>query len=39
VIRGGSWSDSPKALRIDARDGNLADFRYMSVGFRLAQDF
>ena len=39
VIRGGSWSDSPKALRIDAREGNLADFRYMSVGFRLAQDF
>lgn len=39
VIRGGSWSDSPRTLRIDARDGNLADFRYMSVGFRLAQDF
>jgi formylglycine-generating enzyme required for sulfatase activity len=39
VIRGGSWSDSPRALRIDTRDGNLADFRYMSVGFRLAQDF
>lgn len=39
VIRGGSWNDSPKALRSDARDGNLADFRYMNVGFRLAQDF
>ncbi len=38
VIRGGGWNDSPKAIRVDARDGNLPDFRYMNVGFRLAKD-
>lgn len=38
VIRGGGWSDSTKAVRVDAREGNLLDFRYMNVGFRLAKD-
>ena len=38
VIRGGGWNDSPKALRVDAREGNLPGFRYSNVGFRLARD-
>lgn len=38
VIRGGGWSDPTKAVRVDAREGNLPDFRYMNVGFRLAKD-
>ena len=38
VIRGGGWNDSNKAVRVDAREGNLPGFRYMNVGFRLAKD-
>jgi formylglycine-generating enzyme required for sulfatase activity len=38
VIRGGGWNDSAKAVRVDAREGNLFDFGYMTVGFRLAKD-
>jgi formylglycine-generating enzyme required for sulfatase activity len=38
VIRGGNWDDSAKTIRVDAREGNLLDFRYMNVGFRLAKD-
>jgi formylglycine-generating enzyme required for sulfatase activity len=38
VIRGGGWNDSPKSVRVDMREGNLPDFGYMTVGFRLAKD-
>lgn len=38
VIRGGGWNDGTKAVRVDAREGNLPDFGYMNVGFRLAKD-
>jgi formylglycine-generating enzyme required for sulfatase activity len=38
VIRGGGWNDPSKAVRVDAREGNLLDFHYMNVGFRLAKD-
>ena len=38
VVRGGGWNDSTKAVRVDTREGNLLDFCYMSVGFRLAKD-
>ena len=38
VIRGGGWNDPTKAVRVDAREGNLFDFGYMNVGFRLAKD-
>jgi formylglycine-generating enzyme required for sulfatase activity len=38
VIRGGGWNDSPKSVRVDIREGNLPDFGYMTVGFRLAKD-
>lgn len=38
VIRGGGWNDSPKAVRVDAREGNMSDLGYMNVGFRLAKD-
>lgn len=38
VIRGGGWNDPTRAVRVDAREGNLPDFGYMNVGFRLAKD-
>ncbi len=37
VVRGGSWSDSPRNLRAASRDGNLADARASDLGFRVAR--
>ena len=38
VVRGGSWSNSPRWVRSAARFGNRADARFDLVGFRLAHD-
>jgi len=38
VIRGGSWSDSPVGVSLSNRARDLVDFRFPSLGFRLAQD-
>ena len=38
VIRGGSWSSIPEALRSAYRSGYSPDSRYGDIGFRLAQD-
>ncbi len=38
VVRGGGWNDPARAIRVDAREGNLPDFGYMNVGFRVAKD-
>jgi len=38
VIRGGSWCNSPAALRVSRRYGDVAAYRNVCVGFRLAQD-
>ena len=38
VVRGGSWSNSPRWVRAAARFENPADARFDLVGFRLAHD-
>lgn len=38
VVRGGSWSNSPRWVRSAARFENRADARFDLVGFRLAHD-
>lgn len=38
VVRGGSWSNSPRWVRAAARFENRADARFDLVGFRLAHD-
>ena len=38
VVRGGSWSNSPRWARSAARFESLADARFDLVGFRLAHD-
>ena len=38
VVRGGSWSNSPRWVRAAARFENQADARFDLVGFRLAHD-
>ena len=38
VVRGGSWSNSPRWVRAAARFDNQADARFDIVGFRLAHD-
>ena len=38
VVRGGSWSNSPRWTRSAARFENRADVRFDLVGFRLAHD-
>lgn len=38
VIRGGSWGDSPRNIRVTARFSATPDFRDQSVGFRCAMD-
>ncbi len=38
VIRGGSWSDEPRALRSAYRFGDYPGLRDNFLGFRLAQD-
>jgi len=37
VLRGGSWNDSPRYLRSAYRLGSSPDFRYNTIGFRLAR--
>jgi formylglycine-generating enzyme required for sulfatase activity len=37
VLRGGSWDDIPKTLRVSCRDGNYPDSR-SDIGFRCAKD-
>jgi formylglycine-generating enzyme required for sulfatase activity len=37
VLRGGSWSLTPRNLRSANRIGNVADDRYNSLGFRVAR--
>src|SRR5215472_7037245 len=38
VFRGGSWNYGPVYLRSSFRGRGYADFRYVYIGFRLAQD-
>ena len=38
VIRGGSWSGNPRALRSALRYGRSRSSRGNAIGFRLAQD-
>ena len=38
VVRGGSYSQPPQALRLAARVGRRADRRHIDVGFRVARD-
>ncbi len=38
VFRGGSWVDIPVDLRASLRNRSDADFRFNTIGFRLAQD-
>ena len=38
VIRGGSWYDYPSLLRSSSRSGAARSYRYVNIGFRLAQD-
>ena len=38
VVRGGSWSNSPRWVRAAARFESRTDTRFDLVGFRLAQD-
>jgi formylglycine-generating enzyme required for sulfatase activity len=38
VLRGGSWNSTPVNLRVSYLYWNVADLRYLSIGFRLAQD-
>lgn len=38
VVRGGSWSDEPKALRSAARSWQLPEDRRAQVGFRVARE-
>ena len=38
VVRGGSYSQPPQALRSAARVGRHADRRHIDVGFRVARD-
>ncbi|MDH4153100.1 MAG: SUMF1/EgtB/PvdO family nonheme iron enzyme [Nitrospira sp.] len=38
VLRGGSWLDSPEALRVLHRSGSGPAYRFFLIGFRLAQD-
>ena len=39
VVRGGSWSYLPWALRVSYRYGHYPDIRLYSIGFRCASDF
>jgi len=38
VLRGGSWSDDPKALRSAARSWQVPDQRRSQIGFRVARE-
>ena len=38
VVRGGSWLDSPRALRVSARNRQPPTHRSYRVGFRVARD-
>ncbi len=38
VLRGGSWSNSPRWLRVSVRFGNSPGFRYDGDGFRCTRD-
>ncbi|HEX4997616.1 MAG TPA: SUMF1/EgtB/PvdO family nonheme iron enzyme [Terriglobia bacterium] len=38
VIRGGSWNDDPKNLRVSRRDALNPSRRYSSIGFRLVRE-
>ena len=38
VVRGGSWGDSPRALRSAGRDRGAPSSRRVKYGFRLVQD-
>lgn len=37
VVRGGSWCNSPRRLRSAERQGTARDYRWYSLGFRLAR--
>ena len=37
LLRGGAWDVEPGALRSAARSRNTAEFRYFSLGFRVAR--
>jgi formylglycine-generating enzyme required for sulfatase activity len=37
TFRGGSWRDETRYLRSAYRDGHAPEFRYLSVGFRVAR--
>lgn len=39
VLRGGSWNDDPRNLRVARRNGYLPDDRMNITGFRLARTF
>lgn len=39
VLRGGSWYNEAKSLRSAFRYGNITQYRYNNVGFRVASDF
>ncbi|MBA3965493.1 MAG: SUMF1/EgtB/PvdO family nonheme iron enzyme [Nitrospirales bacterium] len=38
MIRGGSWFNDPEFLRSSTRFRDIPVYRYVNVGFRLAQD-
>lgn len=38
VSRGGSWTDTPGPVRINAREHRAADARLSIVGFRVGRD-
>jgi formylglycine-generating enzyme required for sulfatase activity len=37
VLRGGSWSRDPRKLRSATRGGNVADGRFIYLGFRVGR--
>ncbi|MCP5243769.1 MAG: formylglycine-generating enzyme family protein [Burkholderiales bacterium] len=38
VVRGGSWSNSPRGLRLAGRDGIDSGVAFINIGFRVARD-
>ncbi len=38
VLRGGSWEDEPRRIRVTARATAEPDFSDLTIGFRCAQD-
>lgn len=39
VLRGGSWNNSPRNVRVAMRDAKASELRFSIFGFRLARQF